>query len=390
MHPPAVGFRARIRALPVQLRCFGLPIDPLSQSVNRHPNAAPDPNTWKFAAGQEFVHLAATDADCFGRFDGTKKDSVHTAHFETRRTRAEVLQYPSSMPTFRHAPWDALRDADTLRLVRPMAISTLGRPRRVDLLNGVLGFTEAERPVRFQPPDTLLEQFLKIESSDAVLAFARRYGPLVISSVSGRVFRPRRVDWAEEVAQWQQYRRLFMRLLAAAANVRASGSPPLETLLGLLQDRETLTRREMRSDPWWKHEIDEWPKLDSRSRRTLVAGTVAGVALDLVNRADLRPALEPRSSGKGDPRFELVFSNSIANPSLFGALVIQVLAAIAGTGFAACSSCGAPYVPKRRPRSKGRHYCTDCGRPAALRDAKAAHRARLKARSKKGGEAANG
>jgi hypothetical protein len=47
------------------------------------------------------------------------------------------------------------------------------------------------------------------------------------------------------------------------------------------------------------------------------------------------------------------------------------------TGQAECSSCGVLFSPLGRNVAMGRRrYCVDCGRPAALRDAKAAYRAR--------------
>ena len=71
--------------------------------------------------------------------------------------------------------------------------------------------------------------------------------------------------------------------------------------------------------------------------------------------------------------------------SLSGALTVQLMTAMAGSGFALCSSCGEPFVPKRRQPAFGkRRYCPRCGRPAALRDAKATYRAKLRARGENG------
>jgi transposase-like protein len=62
---------------------------------------------------------------------------------------------------------------------------------------------------------------------------------------------------------------------------------------------------------------------------------------------------------------------------LFGALAVQLILAIGGSdGVVFCSGCGKAYLPKRRPKSRQRNYCADCGRRAALRDAATAYRRR--------------
>jgi hypothetical protein len=68
---------------------------------------------------------------------------------------------------------------------------------------------------------------------------------------------------------------------------------------------------------------------------------------------------------------------SFETPTLFSGLLLQLVSAIGGSGgFAICSNCGKPYSPKRQPPRTTRHYCTDCGRRAAVRDAVRAYRIR--------------
>jgi len=56
--------------------------------------------------------------------------------------------------------------------------------------------------------------------------------------------------------------------------------------------------------------------------------------------------------------------------NLFGMLAIQFIHAVSNTdGPAICSSCGVAYFPDRRPKANQNHYCTTCGRKAAVRDA---------------------
>ena len=46
---------------------------------------------------------------------------------------------------------------------------------------------------------------------------------------------------------------------------------------------------------------------------------------------------------------------------LFGALAVQLLAVVCGTGWAVCSACGKVYNPgSRRPNPNRRNYCPDC------------------------------
>lgn len=62
---------------------------------------------------------------------------------------------------------------------------------------------------------------------------------------------------------------------------------------------------------------------------------------------------------------------------LLGALGVQLgFAAARSEALAMCSSCGRPYLPKRRPAAGRRSYCPDCGLKAARRDASRAHRSR--------------
>jgi hypothetical protein len=85
------------------------------------------------------------------------------------------------------------------------------------------------------------------------------------------------------------------------------------------------------------------------------------------------------------PRFDWTENGTVIRLSsggweqeaLFGALAVHLVLAVGGTGgIALCSGCGAPYLPTRRPVDGRRHYCTNCGRKVAERDAARAYRAR--------------
>lgn len=75
----------------------------------------------------------------------------------------------------------------------------------------------------------------------------------------------------------------------------------------------------------------------------------------------------------GGPTIKLAGERS----DLFGALGLQLMFAMSGSGgFVTCSGCGAPYTPRRQPIAGRRHYCQNCGRTAAIRDAQARFRAK--------------
>jgi hypothetical protein len=67
---------------------------------------------------------------------------------------------------------------------------------------------------------------------------------------------------------------------------------------------------------------------------------------------------------------------------LFGALAIQLLAAVSQTGWAVCSGCGEVYDPgPRRPNPNRRNYCPDCReRKVSTRDAMRDYRRRQASR----------
>jgi hypothetical protein len=94
----------------------------------------------------------------------------------------------------------------------------------------------------------------------------------------------------------------------------------------------------------------------------------------------------------GDVRLRFDYSQAspsatLAGEGLFGALAEQLIS-YASTrlgGFALpegrclCDSCYKPFVPRRHPAAGQNHYCEDCGRRAALRDAQRRLRAKQRA-----------
>lgn len=109
--------------------------------------------------------------------------------------------------------------------------------------------------------------------------------------------------------------------------------------------------------PWWRQTVDEdWSMV------------VEGVEETWLSYGDVRPSL---SLSDGTPRIRL------GGGGLFGALAVQLMMNVCRTaGIALCSECGIAYLPKRRPRVGNRHYCQDCGKKPAQRNASREYRRR--------------
>lgn len=73
---------------------------------------------------------------------------------------------------------------------------------------------------------------------------------------------------------------------------------------------------------------------------------------------------------------------TMAGGGLFAAVGVQLMLRVAKTeGLALCSSCGEPYVPRRRPTEGRRRYCDGCRDSSApMKDAVADYRRREKQR----------
>jgi hypothetical protein len=99
--------------------------------------------------------------------------------------------------------------------------------------------------------------------------------------------------------------------------------------------------------------------------RPMAAGiTTDDTARDLLRRmlslmlriARIQPILRWRPDGSAE-----VTLGAGPFPGLYGAIVGQLLLAIAGgAALAVCSNCARAYEPSRRPRLGQRHYCPDC------------------------------
>jgi hypothetical protein len=283
---------------------------------------------------------------------------------------------------------DALADADTGRLTVRVPLDSLWIPGAVSTKAGVLSFDWRVGYSWLKVPPTLLDQFIAISSDDNVLLFARRYGPLGLSAPGQRAgsvpLFGRRAVRRELLAWWRRAQSEFRLLLTLAALLREGSEPRREIFAqyeewGIIVPARTLGnigRPSSILNKW-----SEWP----RGVRKRAATELLEMRMrSFVQQCGLRPALmlEPT---KGSFKVGFHFQDATANSpvlvglSLFGALTVQLLATVAGSGVAVCSGCGNVFVPRgRRPGFGKRRYCPRCGRRAAVRDAKADYRRRLR------------
>lgn len=313
------------------------------------------------------------------------------------------------MPAIRDL--DGLRNPETGALNEPVATAKLEIPSKVEvdgtLLKVEQPFYAKTRPV----PRDLLDKFLAVRTPGDASRFAAKFGtlhlptPLDVGSADietwllqeqPRFFgirEPQALDyveyerrkgdavfklWREPLAWWFRYREQFQQLLAAAVAIREERSPVRP--LASLPNPSGLTALLLRG---W----DNTP-MEKRPLRAQVADACRilwSETEDLVQQFGLVPRLswskplEGPEASRDSPRLTLEFSDATGRGriSLLGALTVQLLGAIAGTGFAVCSHCGSVFSPSRRPASDRRSYCKrqEC-KKASLLDAKAAYRKR--------------
>jgi hypothetical protein len=250
-----------------------------------------------------------------------------------------------------------------------------------------------------EPRRAVLDDFLRLNvdpSDAAILAYARRYGLLGLAPAERRVvpegrrelFADPRVPWVgEQLAPTLGYRhapgvlreplRLWRRVIAEIAAVYAVAGhlrldqvverevwAPLAGILELpLGADETVDgavpEEAPEEAPAGSRATVPWIPIDPTSlegqRQALVAVIGTWLALGAV-----RPVIAWGQPRRDEPVVTLGVT------TLFGGLVLELLLAAGGTaGFAICSGCGLPYVPRRRPpggsfAAPRATYCPTC------------------------------
>jgi hypothetical protein len=308
---------------------------------------------------------------------------------------------PRSIRPF--APADVLRDARTGRLTRPARIDALAVPKSVGLRGDHMRFKWSWQELDLVPvPSDLLEQFLALHSVEDVLAFARRFGPLLIDASQYqklwvlmldeglvRAIRTMRLNARKESFEaWERTRRQFAAIIRLVVSLREDERPDADAI------RE-LTSLEM-IDLHTQVDGAEWARHSAREQRERAAIDLTYHLSTLADVCGLRPVASVSDWAARPLRFELLIQDrageaitaNVGRPgsgalSLFGALLAQLMATVTVTGFAVCAGCGAVYVPKRKPRAGESNYCESCGRTAAVRAAKARYVARQRKKGRK-------
>jgi hypothetical protein len=290
---------------------------------------------------------------------------------------------------------DPLRNAESGELNEPFATAELRIPFKVTLLEeGLLLVQELGRTQNRHRtvPRQLLEKFLALRTPGSVRDFASRFGALRAAvpwdlegadvtrwmdteGTQGYLSAPAENGhphfawipdgdkkphsasfddpffwaWKEPISWWFYYRDRFERLLAAAAALREFRSPfeALASLPRLTKIEHFLLFEGLQG--CWRDKPQSIQFVEASRFLGLAAG-------NLVKQC----GIVPRLAWSNDPRaLRMEFSDRAGGGaiSLLGALTVQLMGAIVGTGFAVCSHCGAVFSPSRRPASSRRSYC---------------------------------
>jgi predicted RNA-binding Zn-ribbon protein involved in translation (DUF1610 family) len=276
-----------------------------------------------------------------------------------------------------------LRGDEIIRLEGRLSRVPVGQllvPARVWLEGDLLCHREEFKRDSKRPDRHLLASFIEHSAAGdgAVLRFATRWGALRVcehglpaSHTAPRDLDPSWFGWdnpewrtrtcwpvmrrdrtfAEPIATWRRLGERMDSLVRIAAALRYDK-------LGRIED--------------WNHVYGPWP---IKGREYSGVPTVEpGENPNIPNWARTVPQEHLLSlAGVGptlgwDSRGPATFA--LAGGWLFGALVLQLMLHVGHTEvLEACSACGAPYSPSRKPRQGEEHFCPDCGREEARRRA---------------------
>jgi hypothetical protein len=249
---------------------------------------------------------------------------------------------------------------------RPLAAGTWTSP-------DTLGLDEADRlwwPAVNEGPShrvraggPLLPSFLAIglagsHVANAVLAFARRWGPIAFCrhlypAGHGPMFWPGRrlpaSEWTLEpcasqqdgVLAWSPVEGFRLWSLRARATLTVAGDLQRKRLPG--------TPPAAAGVGDWRRAVGGLPLPDTIDGAWQVLAACLNAWLEL---GGVKPTVDWRHS-----RGAIL----LGGHGVVGALAQQLMLAVAGQdALALCSACGREYVPERRPRPDRRNYCQDC------------------------------
>lgn len=184
-----------------------------------------------------------------------------------------------------------------------------------------------------------LDAFIRIKTSDQVMNFARRYGPLRLCKhglppMHRRNDRERR--WCppcgtEPIRRWFDYIGRAKTCLDFVAVTKSNPEVILMPGVGKMIVQDS---------------INEW-----------LGDASVSFELNWKQRATLQ----------------------LTGVSVFGALGVQLLSAVTSNTMAVCSGCGLPYFREGRMPQSGRHnYCPECGKGVANKLRQRERRAKLR------------
>jgi len=249
-------------------------------------------------------------------------------------------------------------------------------PKEIRLVSEELVWNTKGVFSKAQSQSNLLVDFIKLADSNPedILVFAQKWGVLGLcqhSLPSSHRLPTSLEEWnsppdpdrfcepkgVEPLIEWRSWARKYRAVLNITWNLNLDKT-------GDEKDWELLYE-----DAAYKDDYDVIVSLQADSRGLFEKILIQDVVNNYLFIGDVRPSLVlvEFEYAEVQPRIDL---GNHGIYRLFGALAVQLMVAVSQTeGFALCSGCGTAYFPKRRPRAGEGHYCEDCGRKVALRNA---------------------
>jgi len=220
-------------------------------------------------------------------------------------------------------------------------------------------------PFKEVDPVGALDRFVRIQSDQDVLEFARRFGPLLLCSHGLPPLHPAQGDQEdpalirqscrpvkrEALGRWRYYVRQARAIVFISGSMRQGEPGPRDA---------------------WEELFQSQPKIDGgfpEDTRNLIDKLCQAHEKELTAAATwiyLKPFLDTWLT-LGGLRLEIsTYWHPLTSPprvqiagsGTFGVLALQLLASITGSqGFYPCHACGDPYRPARRPQAGRRSYC---------------------------------
>ena len=308
--------------------------------------------------------------------------------------------------------WDGLQHDVTGRLAPVLPLRSLVVPTGLHLDGDLLCYGIVAERRSPKPGPGLLDAFAGIETPEDVLRFARKWGVLshCEHGLPSRECHHRGCDQLEHVGRLRCEVESFSQWRKTVEVVKAIlrlGHACREESLGEIGDCVTVWNwnrdHSEEEKSFGKELFDPSSKLNrGETKATLLAGR-RGVVQHAINRWIALAEVHPFFSwGQSPPSIEFYSNRNpdyidegalvvkgylkdagdgsqwIHDPmSLFGALGLQLMYAVAGCeGITTCSACGKPFYAQRQRAKSRDKYCPACGRGAAVRAAKRRQRER--------------